>query len=228
MADDDFPYAIDRIRSQFTKAELLASLRAYSQISGAQSFGMREYDAWPPKRATSDTIRRYFGTWGKALQAAGLRTSRGHKLDPKAMVAAFKQCWKAQNSVPSVDQLEAFLERGNYPFRYKSYLKYFGGLGRLAKSVVEVQEGRMSESRLHERRRPELQIRRAVPLKMRTDILKRDGHRCVKCGASPKFDKAVRLEVDHIVAVARGGKSTTDNLQTLCFNCNQGKKHRDD
>jgi hypothetical protein len=28
----------------------------------------------------------------------------------------------------------------------------------------------------------------------------------VKCGASPAQDKAVRLEVDHIVAVARGGR----------------------
>ncbi|MBR2352886.1 MAG: HNH endonuclease, partial [Clostridia bacterium] len=33
----------------------------------------------------------------------------------------------------------------------------------------------------------------------------------------------VKLEVDHIIPVSKGGKSTLDNLQTLCERCNRGK-----
>jgi 5-methylcytosine-specific restriction endonuclease McrA len=58
--------------------------------------------------------------------------------------------------------------------------------------------------------------------------LKRDGHRCVKCGADPKVDKSVRLEVDHILPGSQGGPATMENLQTLCFSCNQGKKDDND
>lgn len=59
-----------------------------------------------------------------------------------------------------------------------------------------------------------------VSNKMRFAIYKRDGYRCRYCGASNKF---AELEVDHIKPIAKGGKSTYDNLQTLCHRCNVKK-----
>lgn len=59
---------------------------------------------------------------------------------------------------------------------------------------------------------------------MRYDILKRDGFRCQICGASAK-DGAL-LHVDHIIPVAKGGKTTKNNLQTLCSRCNSGKSDK--
>ena len=44
------------------------------------------------------------------------------------------------------------------------------------------------------------------------------------CGASA--NDGVKLEVDHIVPVSKGGKSTMDNLQTLCERCNRGKRDK--
>ncbi|MCC6294516.1 MAG: HNH endonuclease [Bryobacterales bacterium] len=43
------------------------------------------------------------------------------------------------------------------------------------------------------------------------------------CGASPAIQRGVQLEVDHILPWSKGGKSTIDNLQTLCSACNEGK-----
>ena len=43
---------------------------------------------------------------------------------------------------------------------------------------------------------------------------------CVNCGASDD------LTVDHIVPLARGGKSSPSNLQTLCRSCNSAKRDR--
>ena len=57
-----------------------------------------------------------------------------------------------------------------------------------------------------------------VTNKMRFAIYQRDGHRCRKCGR-----KTDDLEIDHIVPIAKGGKSTMDNLQTLCRRCNREK-----
>jgi len=59
-----------------------------------------------------------------------------------------------------------------------------------------------------------------VSNKMRFAIYKRDGYRCCRCGVSQKY---AALEVDHIIPIAHGGKSTFDNLQTLCHNCNVAK-----
>ncbi len=59
-----------------------------------------------------------------------------------------------------------------------------------------------------------------VSNKMRFYILERDHYRCRCCGRS---QNEVDLEIDHIVPIAKGGKSTSDNLQTLCTECNKRK-----
>lgn len=62
--------------------------------------------------------------------------------------------------------------------------------------------------------------RKSVSKKTRFEIFKRDGFKCMYCGAHPP---SALLHVDHIVAVANGGKSDIDNLITACEPCNQGK-----
>lgn len=57
-----------------------------------------------------------------------------------------------------------------------------------------------------------------VSNRMRFAIYKRDNYRCQKCGR-----KSDDLEVDHIFPIAKGGKTTFDNLQTLCQKCNKLK-----
>ena len=59
-----------------------------------------------------------------------------------------------------------------------------------------------------------------VSNKMRFAIYKRDGYRCRICG---RTHNSALLEVDHIYPIAKGGKSTYDNLQTLCHDCNVKK-----
>lgn len=59
-----------------------------------------------------------------------------------------------------------------------------------------------------------------VSNKMRFSIYARDGYKCCKCGVSEKY---ARLEIDHIIPIAKGGKTTVENLQTLCHRCNVEK-----
>lgn len=225
MTSKEFRFSIDRIRSHFSKLELLSSLKEYARVHNCVSFGMRDYDAWADRLATSDTLRRVFGSWGKALQAAGFRTVRGQKLDPHQMVEAFKACWLESESVPSYRQLEGFLESHSFPFRTKSYLTFFGGLGRLARLIVKVQNGEMPESRLLERFKPDRRPLRTLPLRVRSVVLKRDDYRCVKCGVD---SKSAKLEVDHIKPVSKGGDNGLENLRTLCNRCNLGRGNREE
>lgn len=57
---------------------------------------------------------------------------------------------------------------------------------------------------------------------MRFEILKRDGFRCVYCGANAV---ATLLEVDHVVPSSRGGTDDPSNLVTACKGCNVGKSN---
>lgn len=57
--------------------------------------------------------------------------------------------------------------------------------------------------------------------KLRYSILKRDGFRCKICGCTA--DDGVKLHVDHIIPVSKGGETILSNLRTLCETCNLGK-----
>jgi len=66
---------------------------------------------------------------------------------------------------------------------------------------------------------------RIVPGSIRYTVLQRAKGRCELCGISSdeKF-----LEVDHIIPINKGGKTTLENLQALCYTCNAQKQDRDD
>jgi hypothetical protein len=61
---------------------------------------------------------------------------------------------------------------------------------------------------------------------LRYDVMKRDGFRCVLCGRTA--NDGVKLHVDHILPVAKGGKTEKNNLRTLCEFCNLGKSAKYD
>jgi hypothetical protein len=64
--------------------------------------------------------------------------------------------------------------------------------------------------------------------KLRSFIKVRDNHTCQNpsCKVSVAREPHLLLEVDHILPVSRGGMSTPDNLQTLCWRCNRTKSNK--
>lgn len=63
-------------------------------------------------------------------------------------------------------------------------------------------------------------MRRALSKRLRFEVFKRDGFRCVYCGATPS---STVLRVDHVLPVKRGGTDDASNLVTACHDCNGGK-----
>lgn len=75
-----------------------------------------------------------------------------------------------------------------------------------------------------ELRRSSLDERAKMSDSLRYDVLKRDGFRCRICGATAQ--DGVKLHVDHIIPISKGGKTEMHNLQTLCEKCNLGKSNK--
>lgn len=66
--------------------------------------------------------------------------------------------------------------------------------------------------------------RAAMTDAMRYSVMARDNFACVLCGSTA--DDGVKLHVDHIFPVSKGGKTVMSNLRTLCDRCNLGKSDR--
>jgi 5-methylcytosine-specific restriction endonuclease McrA len=58
-------------------------------------------------------------------------------------------------------------------------------------------------------------------LRMRFEILERDGFRCRYCGRS--VAQGATLQIDHIVPRSKDGQDNIDNYITACSDCNLGK-----
>lgn len=62
--------------------------------------------------------------------------------------------------------------------------------------------------------------------KLREFIKGRDNFTCCNCGNSIHKEPNLLLEIDHIIPVSKGGTTTEDNLQTLCWKCNRAKSNK--
>ena len=59
--------------------------------------------------------------------------------------------------------------------------------------------------------------------KLRQKIKERDNFSCQHCHVSVEDEPHLLLEIDHIIPVSKGGLTTEENLQTLCWRCNRSK-----
>jgi hypothetical protein len=62
--------------------------------------------------------------------------------------------------------------------------------------------------------------------KLRNLIKTRDNHTCRYCSVSLAAEPHLLLEVDHVIPLSKGGLSTLENLQTLCWRCNRAKSNK--
>ena len=81
---------------------------------------------------------------------------------------------------------------------------------------------RAERLRMEEYRQYQMRVERSkMSSTLRYQVLNRDGFRCTICGATA--EDGVKLHVDHIKPVSKGGKTELSNLRTLCDRCNRGK-----
>lgn len=59
---------------------------------------------------------------------------------------------------------------------------------------------------------------------LRNKIKVRDNYTCQICGKH--MPDEVGLHIDHIIPIAKGGKSVESNLQVLCSKCNGSKSDK--
>lgn len=68
--------------------------------------------------------------------------------------------------------------------------------------------------------------RKTLSGRTRINVLERDDYTCQMCGAT--LEDGVKLHIDHIIPVSKGGGNDMDNLQVLCHKCNLAKHNRVD
>ena len=95
--------------------------------------------------------------------------------------------------------------------RLQQYKTFIYGCDVLAKLLSQFEDVKLEKTK---KRHP-------ISAKTRMRVLNRDNYTCQHCGAT--VADGVRLHIDHIKPLSKGGTNAEDNLQVLCSDCNLGK-----
>ena len=89
-----------------------------------------------------------------------------------------------------------------------------------SKNYRQTEKGKISNKNGKARRRSYLENAGSFTLKEWLDKVKEFNNKCAICG------KELKLTVDHIKPVSKGGMNTIDNIQPLCKSCNSKKSNK--
>lgn len=199
-------------------SEILEDLKRVSSELGTAAVPIREYTRLGKFAQT--TVKKRFGSWNRALAAAGLNVTAVHELADAELFDNLREVWIKLGRQPRKREMARPLSR----FTHSPYVRRFGSwlsaMRRFAEITEETTAEEFAGSETGAGRGP-----REPSLRLRFLVMRRDRFKCVVCGRSPASDTSVLLHVDHTLAWSRGGRTTLENLRTTCLQCNLGKSN---
>jgi hypothetical protein len=232
--------------NEMSEEKMLGELEKAAKHFNYIEFGRRDFDKIA--NISSGVVRKHFdGSWTKGLDALRKHLQqKGLNLSPrphapnrvhsdKDLFNEMERVWKKVGQRPSRTEWELSEPK----ISYNCYKQRFGGWVNACTKFIEYKMGKeilADDFVLPEREDSKTQLKikanykqensRNISLTLRLKVLSRDNFRCVFCGKSPATDIGTKLHIDHIKPFSDGGKSTLENLQTLCEECNLGKGDR--
>jgi hypothetical protein len=135
-----------------------------------------------------------------------------------------------QNSKPLLIERLGFIDKSLSSINYPIYTFQYVSAGGYSSTKCEIQLNLPNLEKLiyfineDITRSNSIQRQRALMTRnLREKIKVRDGYTCRICQNSNANEENLLLEIDHIIPLSKGGKTTEENLQTLCWKCNRRK-----
>lgn len=210
------------------EGDLIADVLEVAKNLGKNKVTREDYDKYG-KYSTS-TLQRRFKSWFALLEKAGLEPTRQQFDIPEIeLLKNIAEVWIKLGRQPGNKDMKAPLSK----YGGTTYIRHFGTWMNALKKFIEYENSENIEldeeleteisSTIVEVNKENTKDTRTISLRQRFSVFLRDGFRCLSCGKSPLTHPGTELHCDHSVAWSKGGKTSIDNLKTLCADCNLGK-----
>lgn len=223
-------YSIKRF-NKYSDSELIERLRTYAKTSGLSFVSIAGFSKATGIAET--TITNHFGSWKTFCEKAQLAPRYQRTVSRTELFENLDRIWKALGRQPRSKEMKQPLSPISISRYQKEFKKPWYDIcleflsWKSGASVAEI-EREASPSAVSTSHQNSHTTRRAIPLSIRYEVLKRYNFRCPKCGRSPATHEGVVLHVDHRKSWANRGESLAENLQCVCSDCNYGKSNRHD
>ncbi len=217
--------------------QILEELKRIAMLLGKNEITTNDVDK-NSKIIGTKILKSRFGSWRTGVEKAGLRVSRhGIRWTDDEYFENLLSVWTHRGRQPLYREMNLPPSR----ITIEGYRSRFGGWRKALEAFVE----RMSKDESYKELKSiscdeaepavrqeikqhsvSVEDRRSIPLGLRYKVLSRDNFKCVRCGKSPATTLGVELHVDHKNPFSKSHKTTLDNLETKCKECNLGKSNR--
>ena len=216
-------FYVSRVSGQpVSDGDLLADLKRVAGLLGGIRVSRPQYIQHGHYGAT--TIHSRFGSWNKAIVAAGLSISHEIDIPDERLFENLLILWQHRGRQPRRTELSSppsTVSQGPYNRRFGSWTAALHAFVDYANSSDLDASAQQAPMSVPGRRA----TGRAPSLRLRWQVLQRDRFTCCGCGRSPATAVGIELHVDHVTAWSNGGETKLENLQTLCSVCNLGKSN---
>jgi hypothetical protein len=223
--------------SRMADAEILSLLRKLANKLGRTT--LTKSDVVQHLPFSDEIFRKRWGTMRAAFEAAGLEaTTLGRRYTDEERFDNMLTVWTHLGRPP----MHKEMSEPPSTVGGKAYMRRFGTWNKALAAFVErvkrdadpEEEQNLEVGAVETRaadhaplplvRSPE--ETRDIRLGLRFRVLHRDRFKCVLCGDHPARNTECVLHVDHVIPWSKGGKTSEDNLRTLCETCNVGRGNR--
>jgi hypothetical protein len=184
-----------------------------------------------------DTLKRRWGSVKAAFEAAGLSsTRRGHRYSDEECFDNMLVVWTHHGRPPRFREMRGppskvgdtpYLERfGTWKKALAAFVERVSSDLDMTTSDTMIVSSQSVVEHLSTSIEDSGRDKRNISLGVRFAVLRRDRFKCIMCGDSPSISTSCVLHVDHIKPWSKGGRTTIDNLRSLCGACNLGRGNR--
>ena len=208
--------------SEYSNETIADELKRIAQSLGKDTVTKKDIESYG--KISYGVVNKHFGSLRQALEFSGLTPTRYMKATEVELLEMLIELWETTLEKEGRPPQRKDLKIYNYPVSGDTYTRRFGSWKKaLIKVNGIVNSNGLEEEKLFIKLQNKSKVikSKSLSLRKRFFVFKRDEYTCRMCGAN---GKGVKLEVDHIIPVAEGGGDALDNLQTLCFECNRGKR----
>lgn len=224
----------DDSNKKLSKSDIIEELKKVHKII-CKSFTFKEFKHH--SNISSNSINKYFKGYSEALIEAGIFPKKESlRYDDKERFENLLTVWTHYGRQPSYKEMSkppSLIGGKSYVTRWGSWIKALLAFLERVNQDIDFEEianeetaSKKVQKNANLKTKTPQSDKREIPLGLRYDVLKRDNFKCKLCGKSPATEINCKLQVDHILAWANGGKTTKENLRTLCFECNNGKSDK--
>jgi hypothetical protein len=212
-----------------TKIDVDEDLHAFFSNHAQQNRTFAKFEKWRGRKLGARSWHKFYSSWVDAADQLGYEVPgkcRSKRATDGELLASVERIWRwtyqQKQARPTSGDFKKYNSKHKDGVRVATLEYRFGRLPAFLERFGRWKRNEISKSELVAPNNSTLPRNRISP-KLRFEILRRDGNKCVECGRQAPD---VMLQIDHRRPVSKKGNNDPANLCVICFECNLGKSNR--